>query len=69
MVIPKGAKAAAAPARVEVVVTVDKDGNIVPVVERVAGRVSAQTTEAALDSYDRTVLPGRLATINPRRAG
>ncbi len=64
-----GVRAVGGSGEVTVRIIIDKDGNIVPVVERVAGRVSAQITEAAIDSYDRTVLPGRLATINPRRAG
>jgi len=55
--------------RVDVRITVDRSGSIVPVVERVSGRVAARTAEAAIDSYDRNILPGRLATVNPRRAG
>lgn len=69
VVIPKGARLAGSGGRVQVLITVDESGNIRPVIQEVAGQVAAQVGEAQLEHYDRTVLPGRLATANPRRVG
>ncbi len=55
--------------KVDVRVYVDHDGNWRAAVERISGRVSARIAGGMVSDYDRAVLPGRLATINPRRAG
>lgn len=45
---------------VDVRISVDDGGSIVPVIERVSGDVSARVSQQALRSYDREVLPKRL---------
>ncbi|MBL3704622.1 hypothetical protein GI582_18145 [Sulfitobacter sp. BDSS02] len=56
---------------VHVTVSVDQSGNIVPVIERVSGQVSARTVQNGLKEYDRKVAPqtARRTQSDPRRIG